>query len=64
VGCQAEEKVGVAAVKPDEQRFLVDVYRRGLTPREIINEPGFYMHPKGHGHLGSGMQECMIGRYA
>lgn len=42
-------------MKEDERRFLLDIYNRcrngyakkdGISPREIINEEGFYMHYK------------------
>ena len=43
-------------MKDDERRFLIDVYSRcgwvealnspRVTPRDVINEPGFYMHEK------------------
>lgn len=43
-------------MKPDETRFLKDIYlkkdipisegTRCICPRDIINEPGFYMHHK------------------
>jgi len=39
-------------VKPDEQRFLIDIFKKcginrwNITVREIIESPGFYIYPK------------------
>lgn len=33
-------------MKDDEKQFLLDILNRGITPRDIINEPDFYMHHK------------------
>lgn len=42
-------------MKEDEKRFLADIYQNcrnvylkkdGNTPRDVINQPGFYMHYK------------------
>ena len=37
-------------VKTDEAQFLIDIYEKckdsSLSPRDVINESDFYMHPK------------------
>lgn len=33
-------------MKEDEIRFLLDLYNKNISPRELINQPDFYIHHK------------------